>query len=449
MSTSPVLNLETAGSIGYLANYDKFNPNAPFSFLDLLLQLLEAREVLLRIQHEKRKWYGGITVRIVYDLIAAELWNNNMPIKEGDELTFEPTRKTKEVQLSGIVKFVEEMKWPYADEVRVMANTLLSDKGSQLAVDTRVWEWTSGLVLPGAMYPMAMLGVIYNMSTTLQPQMPSATVQARKGNYGIVYPQASYWSSRSILGKVLAPLSRTSSKGVKCFGGWVGPCPSPSLPESLFGLIAELKSRPPTFVEEDTDLEGDGSRVIIPTMESKRGNTTEWTEPLPPSPSTDSAELQVLRLTKVQEQVDTDTEGNAAVGDHKSHKCQARLDFRLSRSGSLISMALHTNSIYISAPPCRGTHRVDPVSRANYTFRVIGIEELLTAELDAGHTGSAAITVINATGGGGAEALARAWCSEKGTSAVIWKRDGGNCCFKCGLMLAGKDGLATGVLISC
>jgi len=52
--------------------------------------------------------------------------------------------------------------------------------------------------------------------------------------------------------------------------------------------------------------------------------------------------------------------------------------------------------------------------------------------------------VINATGKG-AEALARAWCSERGKNAVI-RRSGGPC-FVCAIGAASKAGLGTGILI--
>jgi hypothetical protein len=52
--------------------------------------------------------------------------------------------------------------------------------------------------------------------------------------------------------------------------------------------------------------------------------------------------------------------------------------------------------------------------------------------------------VINATGRG-AELSARAWCSERGTNAVI-RRKGGPC-FVCAARAAGVASLGTGVLI--
>jgi hypothetical protein len=70
------------------------------------------------------------------------------------------------------------------------------------------------------------------------------------------------------------------------------------------------------------------------------------------------------------------------------------------------------------------------------------MSQLDKAEIKAGET-----TVINAAGQGG-QAVARAWCSQNGTNAVVLNRDR-ECCFKCGLMLAGKEGVDVDVLILC
>lgn len=59
----------------------------------------------------------------------------------------------------------------------------------------------------------------------------------------------------------------------------------------------------------------------------------------------------------------------------------------------------------------------------------------------------APIIVLNTDGAHASEAYARAWCSEEGKDAVIWKRKEGKCCFKCALMLASKKGLGVGIVI--
>ncbi|KAH7270926.1 prion-inhibition and propagation-domain-containing protein [Fusarium solani] len=441
MSNSPVPSFEGTGCIGIIA-CETANPRGNFNFVDVLVQLVEAREVTLRIASDKRRWYGGITDRIVYDMIVAELWGQNMELK--DNGMFEAHRTIKERQLDGIIKFAEEMEWPYVDEMRDTVTKLLGPKADELQIHIRAFDWASGLVLPGGPFSMAILGMLYSLSTTLTTRMPNTVVPARKGNYGIVYPQASYWSVRSVLGKVLAPLTDARGSRMKCLGGFVGPCLSPSLPESTFGLMLELQARQVISDMEETNLDGGMARTVMPVVESKQGKAADWVEPMPPPMSTDSVKLQTLRLGKVA--TDPVTTGTVATGDRKPPRYTARLDFWLAKSKTMATMTLRSNSIFMAAPPCRGTHRIDSHEASQYTFQVLEIRDLPRAEPGAG-MGNAAVIVINATSGEAAHTFARAWCSHRARNAVVWKREGGRCCFKCALMLAGKIGVATGILI--
>lgn len=288
------------------------------------------------------------------------------------------------------------------------------------------------------------------LSPTLCTRVQAPTLSVDTGNYRVVYPQASYWNVRSVLGKVLAPLSladtETDNK-IKCLGGWIGPCPSPALPEPTFGLFAELRGRPPPWIAAG-DPAADGNAPITgpfaPMAQSQQGNTAEWMLPTPPPPSTETAMLQTLRLTEVA--IPEPADGVVRVGgDDVTPTYQAHLDFRLGEGKPMATTTVYVNSIFVAAVPCRGgPHRIEPGAAAAYSFRILGVRELPHGELD----GGAVVTVINATGGPAAETSARAWCSEKGTNAVVWKREE-KCCFKCSLMMAGKKGVATGVLIMC
>ncbi|GKT57156.1 TPR domain containing protein [Colletotrichum tofieldiae] len=448
MNASPVPSMQEGNSIGALAHIDQVTPKPNVGFIDFLLQMLVAREVTLRMAKAKQRWYGGVTVRIVYDLVAAELWSQNMELS--GQARFEPHKAVQERQVGGILAFAEAMRWPFLSEIRETAQKLLTSEPDQMALDIRAWDWLGGLVLPGAQFPLAVIGTLYSMSPTLRTRMPGTAVKVHRGNYGIVYPQASYWTARSVLGKVLAPLSLADAEAgdrTKCLGGWVGPCLSPSLAGSTFGLLVQLKGRPPSWVAEDRGADGgDAPAAVVtsPRAQGRQGNTAEWTLPTPPPASTDTVTLQTLRLTKMA--VAQPADGGAVRGDDAPPVYLARLDFRLAHGRLMATMALRTNSVFVAAMPCRGgPHRIKPGAAAGYVFRALGAEELPRAELDGGAT---AVTVINATGGPAAETLARAWCSEKGTNAVVWKR-GEGCCFKCALMLAGREGAAAGVLIMC
>jgi hypothetical protein len=443
MCTSPVPSFEISASIGRIVNCEMIDPNGNYGFVDFLLQLVMARELSLRMDRDKRRWYGGITNRIVYDMIAADLFGRNMMFE--DDGMFQASQQTKEQQLQGILKFAEAMQWPYMDEMRVTVAKLLGPNPDDVAMDLRAFDWVSGLTLPGGFFALAVVGTLYSMSSTLSKRLPQTTVQVRRGNWGVVYPQASYWSERSILGKVLAPLAEDVENAVKHLGGFIGPCPSPTLPESTFGIVVQLKARSPTSVTNETDVDNEWTRTVVPITDSKQGNTADWDEPTPPPPAQSYIELQTLRLSKVSAAESTDPEdAEELTGDSKTPMYVPRLDFRLTKSKTMVTMTLHSNSIFVAAPACQGTHRIDPRDRAKYRVRLLEIEDLPRSELD-----DTPLTVINAAGGQVAHAFARAWCSQRAKHAVVWKREGSRCCFKCALMVASQNGLSTRILLVC
>ncbi|KAJ5689117.1 hypothetical protein N7462_003509 [Penicillium macrosclerotiorum] len=439
MSSSPLPSLELHGSICTLAYYDQIQPSSKFHFVDFMRQMLLAREATLRIQQAERRWFGGITARVLYDMAAADLWARSMEIPDKPDQGYTVSPGVLRRQLDGIVKFADEMQWPHANEVRKTVDQLRKAKISDLKVDVRVHDWICGLILPGASFPLVLLGVLYRLSPTLQANLPTMTVKLRLSNYGIVYAKASYWNSRSVLGKVLAPLVLSSSPErpqIRSLGGWVGPCPSPSLPDCLYGVAVSISGHSPPSV----DVQGREAAQTAPSaMLGIPDQSADWILPTPPAPSTETATFHTIRLSKKPK-----TEANA--NDAESYT--ARLDFRLLRSRSFVTFTLYTNSVFVAAPPCQGIHRVDPQATRKYTFAVRGIEELAQVSKKGDSSTNMAILVVNATGGPSSEVFARAWCCHTGTNAVIWKLKGGNSCFKCGLMVASTDGIGSGVLIA-
>lgn len=429
------------GSIALLAFYEKIDPNSGFGFADFMRQMLVARELTLRIQLANQSWYGGITSRVIYDMIAADLWARNMEIKPTGG--YGVPKSVLQRQMNGIIKFVDDMQWPYADEVREAANHLLGAQPHEISVDVRIHDWMGGLVFPGAHFPLILVGALYKLSPTLRAHMPTETVKVREGNYGIVYPEASYWHTRSVLGKVLAPLSREQQTGhckVRCLGGWIGPCPSPSLPECRLGLTVSLSTRQPPFppLELDSGI-GDTAETTWSSTDGQ-GHSGEWMLPTAPEPSLDTVAVQTIRLSKAPK---------ADLSAKDAAHYTARIDFRLGRSRTFVTFTLYTNSTFIATPPCRGVHKIDPRAAGRYTFAAKGIEELPRLSKKGDAAADTTILVVNATGGPASEVFARAWCCHTGTNAVIWRREGGKCCFKCALMVASTDGLGTEVLIAC
>lgn len=405
-------------------------------------QMLVARELTLRIQQANQRWYGGITRRIIYDMIAADLWARHMEIKPAGG-GYGVSKTVSQRQMHGIIRFVDQMHWPYADEIRKAVNHMLEAKPEEMKVDVQIHDWIGGLVFPGAHFPLTLVGVLYKLSPTLRPHMPTESVKVREGNFGLIYPEASYWNVRSVLGKVLAPLSglqATDHLKVHCLGGWVGPCPSPSLPECRLGLTVSLSTRQPPFapLEVESGI-GDAAGTTLSSI-GRQGHGGEWILPTPPEVSHDTVALQTVRLSKAPK---------ADLSAKDALYYTARIDFRLGRSRTFVTFTLYTNNVFIAVPPCRGIHRIDPRAARRYTFAVKGIEELARISQKGDPATDTAVKVVNATGGPASEVFARAWCCQTGTNAVIWRRKGDKCCFKCALMVASPDGVGTGILIIC
>lgn len=166
------------------------------------------------------------------------------------------------------------------------------------------------------------------------------------------------------------------------------------------------------------------------------GGVLAWEDAILPLPS---EEVCVLRKWHV---LTVPTENLSPQEDDSLTAYRVKLDFYLLKATNVISWTLYSNSILVATPPCKGTHKIDPESTGLYTRTIYEVPQLDKVELR-----TDVVTVTNATGHGG-QAASRAWCSEKGTNAVVLNRDKG-CCFKCGLMVAGKEGVDVDFSILC
>lgn len=445
MATSPVLSFETVGCVATLVHFERIGRE--FTFVDFMYQLLKAREVLLRMEKSPPdSWYGGINSRILGDLIIADLWTENF--EPNGETTFIPKKTTVYNQFDGLLRFVKAMQWPYEEEVRDAIQQLRVADPTQMSYEMSSWDWLNGMIFPGAFFNLGVVSAITSFSPSLREKggVLGKTVSVRRGNFGVLYSEASYWNSRSIIGKVLAPMAsaRPVEKSVKtkCIGGWVGPCLAATfiqgagyIPDCKFGAIASVDSLYPasSYAPEPE---------LYKPKKAEVDDKSNWIEPTIPPAATDSAKLTGLRLVRTSVLINNQPRGNEAVS------YQAHLDFQLTKTKGTVSATLKTNSIFIAAPPCRGQHRIDPAEASKYRFHTLQIEELVEDD-DAAPDGrdDAAIIVVNTDGAHASEAYARAWCSEEGKDAVIWKRKEPKCCFKCALMLASKDGLGVGIVI--
>jgi hypothetical protein len=188
-----------------------------------------------------------------------------------------------------------------------------------------------------------------------------------------------------------------------------------------------LKTRTPSFAIQENARD-------LNTANTAPASTFDgtWEEPLAPASSQEICQLKSFQLAALPPEDPYEK--------NTSNTYQAQIDFWLVQAQRVVTMTLYTNSVFIAAPPCRGTHCIGSGVRGMYARKMLEL-----SNIDGAGLSPDVITVINGASGGG-EALARAWCSQIGTNAILWKRHS-DCCFKCALMLASKEGLDVNVLI--
>ncbi|KAG8808530.1 hypothetical protein FRC17_003905 [Serendipita sp. 399] len=121
---------------------------------------------------------------------------------------------------------------------------------------------------------------------------------------------------------------------------------------------------------------------------------------------------------------------------------RASMTFKIDNEPS-VTYTLYTNPVFVTPPSCQGgPHKIHLRELPKFQRNVWNVEDLKAAEpVDYEDNG---VMVINATGKG-AETLARAWCSERGKSAII--RAHGGPCFSCAYHVASGKGLGINLLI--
>ncbi|KAL2850536.1 hypothetical protein BJX68DRAFT_266739 [Aspergillus pseudodeflectus] len=355
ISTSVVPSLDVHRSITHLAYHEKLDPSPTYAFGDFMRQMLLAREATLRIQRDSRRWYGGITLSVLFDMIAADRWARNMILEPAGSAGYKVSPNVLNQQLDGLLTFVDEMQWPFGHEVHEAVAPL---RGENPTFDISLMDWVAGFIIPGATYPLALISSVYNLSKTLKAHAPTRVVHARQGNYGIVFPRASYWHARSVVGKVLAPLSlfeATDRFCVRCLGGWIGPCLSSEepLPDSTFGLLISVTAHPPTFPDigsEEVDSSARERDHHLNGAAYTNTSSSSWT-PLEAPPElfipciqdSDPVSLHSVHLTKAGD-MGADTEEST----NRAPTYNVSLDFHLSHTDTAATFTLKPQTASLS-----------------------------------------------------------------------------------------------------
>ena len=346
-------------------------------------------------------------------------------------------------QAHGLIRFAELMKWPFLDELRTHVNALY-DKGFPAGTNLHVWEWFYGLSLPGK-YFSSKIGATLVLCTPSLAMMKASTYF----DAGISLPEASYWRTRTPLGRVLG-----SIPGVKSLCGWIGPLPPVDGPKKIFIRLRAARVTPKRKKGNTWEVggykRGWNEHTVRPQPEEdlevwaeEIQDISKWLIPKPPVDDLDAYEIRKIGLEELP--FDRPREGLSQSELEMHTAYAASIEFRFS-NGCTKVYQLKSNSVFVTLPTCYNNgkqHAVHTREFPPYSRNIFNVKDLVSGSYDYERDG---VMVINATGKG-AETLARAWCAENGHNAGI--RQAGGPCYTCAYNTVSHKGLYLEILIWC
>lgn len=364
-----------------------------------------------------------------------------------------------EQQVEGLLVFAEKMRWPYINELRDFTGELYKKLYAGQAVHLEVWDWLFGLTLPGKCMSMKIMCVLVLCTPSIADSCGAVVYY----DCGLSLRRKSYWRSRTVLGRVLGCLP-----GVISLCGWIGPCPPVELdPPPLkadedVARYARVRARAvapredavdgdkPSYSAQHGWYEGMQRRPDedMSAYVAEMRDSSKWFVPEPPVRDTTTVTVRSIRLMELALAADISAlvdNGTLSAKEAINHaEYHAKIVFTLDNTEAAVTYTLLTNPVFVAPPACRpgpGGHQVHMRERANFQRPVWTVDRLKAHtpnDFDGG------VMVISVTGEG-AEALARAWCSERSTNAVV--RRAGGPCYVCAVKAASWAGLGVGVLI--
>ncbi|KAH9908074.1 hypothetical protein F4778DRAFT_720203 [Xylariomycetidae sp. FL2044] len=219
------------------SNYDQY--------LKFFYQILLSLELDLRINshlhsdYAKERLLGQIPPKIQWNIALARRWRHVRVEKYGEEPDQIRLRfKLRKRQVKMLKRFAQMMRWPNLTETLETLKQLDAD-GSVVHVSSHAMAFFSGLILPGPTFPFLLM----NSLIDIDPDKATdelALLTHLHPHCGFQYRNShTYWTSTSIIGKVLAPTCLEVA-------GWVGP----ALPTADLGpsQIARIRARRPRRV---------------------------------------------------------------------------------------------------------------------------------------------------------------------------------------------------------
>ncbi|KAI0518426.1 hypothetical protein F5B22DRAFT_653941 [Xylaria bambusicola] len=442
------------------ANHDQY--------LKFFYQVLLSLELELRINSRlhtdwaKERLMGQIPPKIQWNLALARRWRDNIRIEDYGA-TAEQIRlryKLRKRQTKMLKRFAQMMKWSnLAETLDVLKER--DAEGSLLTISSHAMAFFSGLVLPGPTFPFLMM----NSLIDIDPDKATdhlALLTHLNPNCGFQYRNSyTYWTSTSIVGKVLAPTCLEVA-------GWVGPArPSSDLSRNQIARIRCRRSRQ-RMTPEDTATMSERCDPLGPAAEVYPVKEYELLTP-DSDDNVDTVRIEMLNLKPLAESAGQESGGPGWF--------DASLQFAI--AGVSWPLRLSYDVSFIHAWPCSdGPHplffdyvhtvvRVDEVVEITDWVRpapVNGSGSLKDRSAVSTPVGGSngqqmmqnktvpqdaddaeRVLVVEAFGVRDNEVLARAWCSHWGLSAVV--ADIGKTCMACAIREAYAATLTVVILV--
>ncbi|KAF2084742.1 hypothetical protein K490DRAFT_48520 [Saccharata proteae CBS 121410] len=411
-------------------------------------QLLLATELHLRIHSEghlekaKRQLLQQLPPKVLWDLALAQRWLENMTITKkrtaSNQSTFSFELKSKRRQKDALRTFGKILKWPNMSEVEF----ILEEKSrKEVPIEDRsadAMSWFTGVVLPGPTLPWLLINTLIDCDKDTGDALKYLTHMHPAS--GFQYKANTYWSHKSIVGKVLG-----AARGVNQVAGWIGPCSfSPDLKRTECVRIKQAAPPEPKLTRLDVESMAERSEPLGPKDDAYPVNDFELVLP-ELDDITDVIRVEKLSFVPVQDQPRSKHGGAGPL------LFDAAVQFAC--GGDSWPFWLRFDVDFLNAYPC---HEGPHVLFYDYRYRAIRVDDGLvdisewgprvgdavrtatTAEGDKGNgSGNPASTfvdtvlVIEALGVSDNEVFARAWCAHTGHSAIVARL--GQTCLACAI----------------
>jgi hypothetical protein len=409
-----------------------------------LFQILLGAELILRLRKEPilTNYAGLISNSISSLIVLADLWMQNVsipaPVSIGvSNPKFKLIAVNHQKHAESLIRFGEAISWPYMDEARhYIEGAYQALIANPRSVGWDMCDWMFGLVLPGKYFRHRIMCCLVSSSPSVR-----SLQGAPYYDNGIVVANKSYWPRRTVLGRVLGALKNPNSV---C--GWIGPLPAPEgTPAGWIRLNARPVDIPMPISSMESSLEALGfeerpgtetAEAMISSIVDPNEWSTDCSPPARPASNTSRSKLRAIRLTQISPAATITL--LPSINSLPTTEHRASLDFDV--NGTIMTYTLFSNPIFVYAPPCVGKHPMHRRQAEKFLRNFVQASGLRAA-----YPAANQMLVIDATGEG-EEAVARAWCSERGRNAVI--RRGGDCCFACATKITSAiDGVGFNVLI--